>query len=143
MLFNSINFLIFFPVVTVIFFAIPKRFRIFWLLVTSYFFYMCWNPKYIILIGISTVVTFLSGLLLEMMDGKTQKNIVLFASIFINLTILGVFKYADLALQTLGYITDCLGFGKIDRRLDLLLPVGISFYTFQTLSYTIDVYGGW
>ena len=64
MLFNSIDFLLFFPLVTVVYFLLPHRVRWVWLLVTSYFFYMCWNPKYVVLIALSTVVTWLSGLLI-------------------------------------------------------------------------------
>ena len=65
MIFNSLQFLIFFPLVTVLYFAFPQRVRWVWLLVTSYYFYMCWNPRYAVLIATSTVITFLSGLLIE------------------------------------------------------------------------------
>lgn len=143
MTFNSIDFLFFFPIVTLIYFVIPKRTRNFWLLIASYYFYMSWNPKYAILIAISTAVTFLSGLLLEKANGDRHKKIIVTAfSLIVNLAILGVFKYADFALQTLSSIGSFLGIGVIDKRLDLLLPVGISFYTFQALGYTIDVYRG-
>lgn len=142
MLFNSIDFLFFFPIVTLLFFVIPRRLRTSWLLIASYYFYMSWNPKYAILIALSTVTTFLSGILIEKFEKTSAKKLVVSASLIINLAILGVFKYADFALQTLSHIAQHLGFGTIDRRLDLLLPVGISFYTFQALSYTIDVYKG-
>lgn len=142
MLFNSIDFLFFFPIVTVIFFAVPKRLRILWLLVISYYFYMSWNPKYAVLIAFSTLITFASGILMEKVKGKRSKKIVLVISLMSNLMILGIFKYADFALNTLSSITSYLGLGTVERRLDLLLPVGISFYTFQALSYTFDVYRG-
>lgn len=142
MTFNSIDFLVFFPIVTMIFFIIPKRLRTFWLLITSYFFYMSWNPKYVALIAVSTVITFISGLLIEKTKGKQGKKLVVVASLISNLAILGIFKYTDFILQTFSGITNRLGLGVIDRRLDILLPVGISFYTFQALSYTIDVYKG-
>ena len=142
MLFNSIDFLIFFPIVTVIFFIIPKGMRTLWLLIASYYFYMSWNPKYAVLIAFSTVITFISGLLMEKVKGKYGKKLVVAVSLMSNLAILCIFKYADFALRTLSYITDYLGLGTIDKRLDLLLPVGISFYTFQALSYTLDVYKG-
>ena len=65
MLFNSIDFLVFFPVVTVVLFVIPSKLRYVWLLVSSYYFYMGWNPQYAVLIALSTVITFISGLLIE------------------------------------------------------------------------------
>lgn len=142
MLFNSIDFLIFFPIVTIIFFVIPRKLRVLWLLIASYYFYMNWNPKYAVLIAVSTAITFISGLLMEKVKSKHGKKLVIAVSLVSNLSILGIFKYGDFALQTLSRITNCLGLGTIDRRLDLLLPVGISFYTFQALSYTIDVYRG-
>lgn len=142
MLFNSIDFLIFFPIVTLLFFIIPRRLRTLWLLIASYYFYMSWNPKYAILIALSTVTTFISGIFIEKSEKPVSKKLVVAASLFINLAILGIFKYADFALQTLDSITRHLGLGTIDKRLDLLLPVGISFYTFQALSYTLDVYRG-
>lgn len=142
MLFNSIDFLIFFPIVTLLFFIIPGRLRTLWLLIASYYFYMSWNPRYAILIALSTVTTFISGILIAKMEKPVSKKLVVAASLLINLAILGIFKYADFALQTLSSIAQHLGLGTIDKRLDLLLPVGISFYTFQALSYTLDVYRG-
>lgn len=142
MLFNTIDFLVFFPVVTIIFFVIPKKLRILWLLIASYYFYMSWNPKYAVLIAISTIITFFSGFLMEKVKGKHGKDLVVAVSLVSNLSILGIFKYADFALRTLSRIINHFGFGTIDKRLDLLLPVGISFYTFQALSYTLDVYRG-
>ena len=140
MSFNSIDFLVFFPIVAVILFIIPKSMRNIWLLIVSYYFYMSWNPKYTVLIAISTIITFLSGILIEKVKTKHGKKFVVALSLIINLTILGVFKYANFALQSLSAITSFLGLGTIHRKLDLLLPVGISFYTFQSLSYTLDVY---
>lgn len=142
MLFNSIDFLVFFPIVTVVFFIIPKRLRTLWLLIVSYYFYMSWNPEYAVLIAVSTIITFISGLLMEKVERKQIKKFVAVASLVSNLAILVTFKYADFALQTLSHITNSIGLGIIDKRLDLLLPVGISFYTFQALGYTLDVYRG-
>lgn len=142
MLFNSIDFLFFFPIVTLLFFIIPGCLRTLWLLIASYYFYMSWNPKYAVLIALSTVTTFISGIFIEKFKKPISKKLVVSASLFVNLAILGIFKYADFALQTLDSIARHLEFGTIDKRLDLLLPVGISFYTFQALSYTLDVYRG-
>lgn len=142
MVFNSIDFLVFFPIVTIMFFVIPKKLRTLWLLIASFYFYMSWNPKYAILIALSIVTTYFSGILIEKFEKPTSKKLIVSASLIVNLSILGIFKYADFALQSLSGIAQHLGFSPIERRLDLLLPVGISFYTFQALSYTLDVYRG-
>lgn len=149
MLFNSIDFLIFFPVVIMIFFIIPRKLRCIWLLAASYYFYMSWNPKYAILIASSTLVTYLSGIGISAVTKKASydnerkqlyKKIIVAASLIFNLGILFVFKYAGFFLENIYSVMNLLGFQITEHRLDLLLPVGISFYTFQALSYTIDVY---
>ena len=142
MLFNSFEFMIFFPLVVVIFIIIPKRLRCIWLLIASYYFYMSWNPRYAVLIAFSTLATYLSGILLEKAGSQGSKKAVVAASFLCNLSILAIFKYADFALDTLGALLLRAGISFTDRRLDLLLPVGISFYTFQALGYTMDVYRG-
>lgn len=111
MLFNSIAFLVFFPAVTAAFLMIPKRMRHLWLLIASYYFYMGWNPKYAVLIAFSTIITFISGILIERADIKEKKSLVVAVSLFSNLAILAVFKYADFALETLDFITGHLGVG--------------------------------
>lgn len=141
MAFNSIEFLIFFPIVVLVFLIIPRKLRVIWLLISSYCFYMSWNPEYAVLIGISTMITYISGIFIDKFDSSKKKKIVVAFSLISNLGILAVFKYANFAIGTINVIGNRLGGGNlIDRRLDLLLPVGISFYTFQALSYTIDVY---
>lgn len=142
MLFNSIDFLFFFPLVVCVFFLIPRRLRCIWLLVSSYYFYMSWNPKYSLLIALSTVITYLSGLLINKCSRNIYKKFVVAGSLISNLLILGIFKYANFAIYTLSAVLQRIGLEPIDKRLDLLLPVGISFYTFQALSYTLDVYRG-
>lgn len=146
MQFNSIHFLIFFPIVLLVYFIIPKKIRYLWLLVASYYFYMSWNPKYAILIAFSTVVTYLCSIIIEQAakeDGKVwiyMRKITLFIAIAVNLMILFMFKYLDFALDNLNVILSKIGVSIIENELDLLLPVGISFYTFQALGYVIDVY---
>ena len=151
MLFNSMDFLIFFPIVTLIYFVMPKKLKTVWLLISSYYFYMCWNPKYAVLIAFSTVITYLSGLALSYVCGMKNissdkrnfyKKWIVAASFISNLGILAVFKYADFFLTNMYGLFSALGFTVTERTLDLLLPVGISFYTFQALGYTIDVYRG-
>ena len=141
MLFNSLEFGLFFPVVVLLYFLIPKKLRCFWLLVTSYFFYMCWNPKYAVLILTSTVITWLSGILMGRGSGR-QKKLVVAASFLLNLSILFLFKYFDFLLGNLNAILRLLHLTVLEKPFDVLLPVGISFYTFQALSYTVDVYRG-
>lgn len=145
MLFNSLEFLVFFPVVVAVYLIIPKKLRLYWLLVTSYYFYMSWNPRYALLIALSTGVTYACGLAVGRLRAKGHRKgmkLCVAASLLINLGILAVFKYANFALDTLSAILERVGRGPLEKRLDLLLPVGISFYTFQALSYTIDVYRG-
>ena len=137
MLFNSFDFLIFFPAVVLVYFLIPQKVRYIWLLITSYYFYMCWNPKYVLLLLFSTGVTYLGGLAIERF--KTKKTF-LTMTVVANLTVLFAFKYFDFALDNLNWILGKFHIRAVDPGFDILLPVGISFYTFQALGYTIDVY---
>ncbi|MCD8005041.1 MAG: MBOAT family protein [Oscillospiraceae bacterium] len=149
MLFNSIDFLIFFPLVTLAYFLLPKRARWVWLLVASYFFYMCWNAKYALLIAASTLITYLSGLLLQR-AGKIpeerrrnrRKKLWVALSFLLNLGILFFFKYFDFFLGNLSVLLALVGVALRQPSFNIVLPVGISFYTFQALSYTMDVYRG-
>ncbi len=144
MLFNSINFICFFPVVVLLYFAMPKKVRYLWLLVASYFFYMCWNAKYALLLLYSTIVTYLSGILIAWCDGKPQwergRKLFVAASFFLNLSVLFLFKYFDFAVDNINLVLAKCGARLLETGFDLLLPVGISFYIFQALSYTMDVY---
>lgn len=145
MLFNSIQFLCFFPAVVLCYFIIPHRLRSFFLLIASYYFYMCWDPKYALLMAASTIITYLSGLLLgryEEASGerRAKKKWVVFASLFLNLSILFFFKYFNFAAESIKDILAVIGVEIAQPRFDVVLPVGISFYTFQALSYTMDVY---
>lgn len=141
MLFNSWKFILFFPFVLTIYFLVKPRFRYIWLLIASYFFYMCWNPRYIILIGISTVITFGSGILIERSHSREKSGkcwVVL--SLLLNLGILFLFKYLNFTILNIEWLLNKLNAALTVPRFDVLLPVGISFYTFQALSYTMDVY---
>lgn len=142
MLFNSFDFLVFFPIVTLVYFLIPQKNKYLWLLFASYYFYMSWNPKYAILMLTSTVITFLSGILIEKSKTKTAKKWAVFGSFAINLAILFVFKYFYFAVDNLNYLRNLLNLSAYTPGFDIILPVGISFYTFQALSYTADVYRG-
>ena len=140
MLFNSVDFLVFFPIVVMIYLIVPRKLRYLVLLIASYYFYMSWNPKYAVLIGISTLTTWICSLLMEKVSDISKRKLFLVINCFVNLGILLIFKYADFLINNVSHILSVLGFKTIEIRLDLLLPVGISFYTFQALSYTIDVF---
>ncbi len=147
MLFNSVEFLLFFPAVCLGYFIIPHRVRYLFLLVCSYFFYMCWNPEYALLMLTSTIITYASGLLIssaeKIEDEKKRtrrKKLYVALSFTSNLLILFFFKYYGFAAQTATRIFGRLGLHVAIPAFDVILPVGISFYTFQALSYTMDVY---
>ena len=145
MLFNSFHFFIFFPVVTLVYFLIPRKIRYLWLLAASYYFYMSWNAAYALLIACSTAVTWLSGILLgryrETKAGNIPvRKLIVAVSFFVNLSILGFFKYFDFALANIHAILGKCGWDTWELPFTVELPVGISFYTFQALSYTVDVY---
>lgn len=137
MLFNSLDFLIFFPIVFLVFLIVPKKFRQIWLLVCSYFFYMCWDYRCIVLILFSTVATYLSGLLLEKASSESKKKLIVAACLLSNFGILFVFKYFNFVAGTVMHIA-----GRSFDPFNIILPVGISFYTFQAVGYTIDCYRG-
>lgn len=138
MLFNSFDFFIFFPIAVIGYYVIPYRIKHIWLLLCSYYFYMCWNPAYAVLILISTLITYASGILIE--KKPRLKKVWVFASFALNLGILGYFKYFNFFLDNLNMLFDRFHITMELPRMDFLLPVGISFYTFQALSYTMDVY---
>ncbi len=150
MLFNSIDFLLFFPLVVIIYYIIPQRTKYIWLLVASYYFYMNWNVKYALLLVSSTVVTYACSRLIDWVGVKVlnkksadiYKKISLIGCLIINLGILFIFKYYGFFANSIGGLFQQLGIEARMPQYDIVLPVGISFYTFQALSYTIDVYRG-
>ena len=143
MLFNSFEFLIFFPAVCLIYFILRgNKWRIPFLLIASYYFYMNWKPAYAILILTSTIITYFSGILIEKHDEKRTQKTFLTISLVINFAILFVFKYFNFINESVFHLLDCCGLRWNVPNLDVLLPVGISFYTFQAVGYSIDVYRG-
>lgn len=140
MLFNSIDYLIFLPLVVVAFYLIPKRFRWIMLLAASYYFYMSWKWQYIFLIILSTMVDYLAGLKMSQTADNKKRRWYLMMSLTVNLGLLFFFKYFNFFTEnTIFFLEEFNIFIQYDFY-QILLPVGISFYTFQTLSYTIDVY---
>ena len=149
MLFNSIHFIVFLPLVLLGYYLIPDRAKTVWLLLASYFFYMCWNAQYLLLILVSTLVTWLCALALERIDRdapperRTQrKKLAVGINLLINLSILFFFKYCQFALDNLAALLALVHIQLRRPEFDVLLPVGISFYTFQAIGYTIDVFRG-
>lgn len=143
MQFNSVDFMVFFPIVLVVYFVVPRKIRKIWLLIASYYFYMSWNARYVVLIGVSTAITYFCGLLMGKFCRETlKKRIIIALCIVTNLGILAFFKYSNFAIESLNSLLSILHITTIEKRFDLLLPVGISFYTFQALGYIIDVYRG-
>lgn len=148
MLFNSVAFLIFFPVVVLVYFLIPQRWRWLWLLVASYYFYMSWNPIYAVLLLLATVLSYGSGLFLSACRrslgrrAEWGKKWCLAGCVALNLGILFFFKYYAFAAGSMEIIFSLLHLSVQLPVFDVLLPVGISFYTFQGMGYVFDVYRG-
>lgn len=140
MLFNSFEFLIFFPVVTLAYFLMPRRIRWVWLLVTSYYFYMNWHAEYALLMAVCTLVTFLCARLIDRQESLKTRKRVLIAGIVFNIGLLAYFKYTGMLLDLISRACHALNLPFTVPKVSILLPVGISFYIFQALSYMIDVY---
>ena len=142
MLFNSLSFAFFLPVVFAAYWVLPHKYRWFLLLVASYWFYMSWNPKYVVLILFTTVVSYDAGIVLEKQVNIRKKRIILTSACVASLGLLFFFKYFNFVSKSVADVISFLGMPIEPVVLNFLLPVGISFYTFQTLSYVIDVYRG-
>ena len=142
MLFNSIVFLIFLPTVFVLYWFVCKRntWRNVLLLLSSYIFYGWWDHRFLALIVASTLVDYFVGLFLKKETRERRRNSLLILSLIFNLGLLGFFKYYNFFIENWIGAWSSLGFNMHFETLQIILPVGISFYTFQTLSYTIDVY---
>lgn len=141
MLFNSLQFLIFFPVVTLGYFALPGRFRWAWLLAASCLFYMAFIPIYILILLLTIVIDYWAGLFIERAQGARRK-LLLTVSLVTNVGVLAVFKYYNFFVDSLNALASTLGAHSIATGLSLILPIGLSFHTFQAMSYTIEVYRG-
>lgn len=143
MLFNSLEFLIFLSITFAVFWLCPNRWR--WLpgLIASMYFYIYWNPKLVFLIIFTTVISFFCGILTEKYrDNRRIKRLTVAATMVACLGVLLFFKYFNFIWDTVFDVASLFGAGKAPGYFDIMLPVGISFYTFQTASYVIDVYKG-
>lgn len=137
MLFNTINYWIFFAIVLIGFYALPFRYGKIFILLASYYFYASWNARLIVLILASTVVDYWLGLALESSAGSRRRKLLLLLSLVLNLGLLGFFKYYNFFASSLATL---LSLPEKSLLLRIVLPIGISFYTFASLSYTIDIY---
>ena len=145
MLFNSFQFFAFLAITFVSYWLIfgrSWRAQNVLLLVASYFFYGCWDWRFLGLIAVSSIGDFFFAQAIDKADGQTKRKIYLWLSLTLNLGILGFFKYFNFFVDSLADLFNSLGWQINTWSLNVILPVGISFYTFQTLSYTIDVYRG-
>ncbi len=139
-LFNSLQFLIFFPLVTAGYFLLPQKFRWLWLLLASCYFYMVFKPVYILILAFTILVDYVAGIWIEKSEGKRRRWF-LIASICANVGVLAFFKYYNFLNHSWRDLLGLTGFGlPVPPFLEILLPVGLSFHTFQSLSYTIEVY---
>ena len=145
MLFNSVPYAIFLALVFVLHWLLPQRFRWIMLLIASYYFYMSWNPELVVLIALTTLVSYSSGLLIDRFrnaEGSKAKlpKLFMILALVICFGVLFFFKYFDFFSESVTSLLRAFSLPVQDITLKLVLPVGISFYTFQTLSYVIDVY---
>lgn len=142
MLFNSLTFFIFFPLVTLLYFLLPHKFRWVLLLAASCFFYMYFIPVYIFVLFFLIIIDYTAGIYLEKIQDKTKKKRLLAMSIIANVGVLAVFKYFNFFNDNLTGFTHLFGQQNPIPYLNIILPIGLSFHTFQAMSYTIEVYRG-
>jgi len=143
MLFNSIEFAIFFPLIFIIYWLVFNKnikYRNIFIICASYFFYGMWDWRFLSLIIISSLADYLIGFKIHASEDDKSRKAFLLLSIIINIGILGFFKYFNFFTDSLLSLFELLGWTYSYERLSIILPVGISFYTFQTLSYTLDIY---
>jgi len=139
MLFNSINFLIFFPVVTILYFILPHKYRWIHLLTASCIFYMCFIPQYIFILFTTILIDYIAAIWIEKTEGAKKKKY-LIISIISTCLVLFIFKYFDFFNQNIKSITEYFGYRYPVHVAKIILPIGLSFHTFQSLSYVIEVY---
>ena len=142
MQFNSLQFAIFLPIVFAMYWLLPHKYRWMFLLGASYYFYMSWNVKYVFLILLTTGVTYLAALLIESTESRNRRKVYLTLAAVICFGVLVIFKYLNFLLKSVNDLTSLLAIPLHPVTMKLMLPVGISFYTFQTISYVLDVYYG-
>lgn len=141
MLFNSFDFLLFFPAVTLLYFLLPQKWRWLHLLLASCVFYMALIPVYILILIFTIIIDYFAGIIIEKSEGR-KRRLFLTASIIANVGVLAVFKYYNFFIDNVNELLNIAGTGSSVPYLDIILPVGLSFHTFQAMSYTIEIYRG-
>lgn len=141
MLFNSVEFLLFFPIVTTLYFILPNRWRWLLLFLASCLFYMAWIPIYVTILFLIIIVDYIAARKIEGATGSKRK-LFLLVSVIANVSLLAIFKYYDFLCQNFTEILQVLHISWKFPALNLILPIGLSFHTFQALAYTIEVYRG-
>src|SRR6476620_4714971 len=144
MLFNSFVFLLaFLPVTYVVFWSLrTAKARYVWLTITGYVFYGYWDPRFCLLMAFSTLVSFTAGLGFLRWTDPRRRRLLLVVPITVDLLILGFFKYANFVFASLGKVLNWAGAAVETPHWNIILPVGISFYTFHTITYIVDSYRG-
>lgn len=143
MSFDSVHFFAFFLIAVLILFFMHKKTRLVWLLACNYYFYMCWNVKSAFLLAFITLCTYITGRFLETAKEEKTKKWMIAGCCIVSFSILFLFKYFNFFVDSINSFLNMAGSGRaIGLRLDLLLPIGISYYTFQAVGYVIDVYRG-
>ena len=140
MLFNSFHFIVFFLAVTTLYFVLPFKLRWFMLLIASCIFYMYFIPKYILILFLTILIDYSAGIAMEKYPNK--KKGFLIASLIGNIGILFFFKYFNFFIDNINHIANALDWNYSIEALKIILPIGLSFHTFQAMSYTIEVYRG-
>ena len=142
MLFNSLPFLfVFLPVTYVVFWTLTQKTqRYVWLTLTGYLFYASWNYKFCALMAFSTLVAYVAGLGLLRWQDPWRRRLCLVVPVTSDLALLGFFKYSNFALDSVNHVVSWLGAGQPFPAINVILPVGISFYTFHTVTYIVDAY---
>ena len=141
MLFNSLHFLLFFAIVTPTYFFLSQKFRVLFLLIASCYFYMAFLPVYILILAGTIVIDYIAGIYIEKTQGKKRK-LYLVISLISNIGILCIFKYYNFLNENISHVLNVFGYENHIPNLSILLPIGLSFHTFQAMSYTIEVYRG-
>ena len=142
MLFNSFEFFFFFIIVTVIYFNTPKAYRCLLLLIASCYFYMSFVPYYILILFFTIIVDYIAGILIENEQNRQKRKALLLMSIIANVGVLVVFKYYNFFVDNIGTVLASASLSNPLSYLKIILPIGLSFHTFQAMSYTIEVYRG-
>jgi D-alanyl-lipoteichoic acid acyltransferase DltB (MBOAT superfamily) len=140
MLFNSFEFFAFFAIFLAVFFSVPRRAQPLVLLAASYLFYMSWRPAYALLLALTTLVDYGTGLVMGRAQRHSIRRAAMLVALTINLGILGLLKYFDFFVTNLAGVMGVFGAAMLPPAAHFILPVGISFYTFQSIGYTLDVY---